>query len=80
MSSLDLTVPLKGSSNQALPLLGGQALAALGAASLDNSTAATGGHAGTEAMGLGTTTLVGLVSTFHYDIPPRVKRTPLLIT
>ena len=80
MSSLDLTVPLKGSSNQALPLLDGQALAALCAASLEDSTAAAGGHAGTEAMGLGATTLVGLISTFHYDIPPRAKRTPLLIT
>ena len=45
--------------------LDGQALAALGAACVDDSAAATGLHAHQKAMGTGAARLGGLVSTFH---------------
>lgn len=80
MSSLDLTVPFKGYPIKRYRCLDGEALAALGAASLQNGATALGCHTGTEAMGLCATTLIRLVSTFHYSIPPRGTSKPLVFT
>lgn len=49
--------------------LDGQALAALGAACVDNGTAAAGLHADEETVGARAARLGGLVSTFHGAIP-----------
>ena len=51
----------------------GQALAALGATTGENLTAVLRGHAGKEAVALGTLPLIGLVRTLHGD-PPGVAR------
>ena len=47
--------------------LDGQPLAALGTTTGQNGAAALGGHAGTEAVGLGALALVRLVRTLHND-------------
>ena len=47
--------------------LDGQPLAALGATTRDDVTAALGGHAGAEAVGLSALALVRLVRTLHND-------------
>ena len=47
--------------------LDGETLAALGAATGENGAAALGGHAGAEAVGLGTLPRVGLVRTLHIE-------------
>jgi hypothetical protein len=46
-----------------------QALAALGAAGIDHSTAAAGFHANQEAVSAGAANLGGLVSAFHFGNP-----------
>lgn len=46
-------------------LLDSETLAALGAATGEHGTTALGGHTGTEAMGLGTLTLIRLIRTLH---------------
>lgn len=45
--------------------LDGELLAALGAATGENLTAALGGHTGAETVGLGALALVGLIRTLH---------------
>ena len=47
--------------------LDGQPLATLCATTREDGAAALGGHAGTEAVGLGALALVGLVRTLHDD-------------
>src|SRR3954466_12048613 len=49
---------------------GGQALAALGAARVDDGTAATGLHADQEAVGTRAAHFGGLVGAFHGDVFP----------
>ena len=44
---------------------GGEGLAALGATTGEHGTTTLGGHTGTEAMGLGTLTLIRLIRTLH---------------
>lgn len=46
-------------------LLDSETLAALGAATGEHGTTTLGGHTGTEAMGLGTLTLIRLIRTLH---------------
>jgi hypothetical protein len=46
-----------------------QALAALGAAGIDHSAAATGLHANQKAVSAGAANLGGLVSAFHFENP-----------
>ena len=56
--------------------LDSQALAAFGAARIDDRTATAGLHANKKAMGAGTTNFGGLVSAFHFGIPNRLSSGP----
>ena len=51
------------------PELNGQTLAALGATSVDHSTAAAGFHANQKTVSAGAFDLGGLVSAFHFGNP-----------
>src|SRR3989344_4102450 len=58
-----------GSRPETVAALAGQALAALGAACVDNGTAAASLHADEETVGARAARLGGLISTFHGAIP-----------
>lgn len=58
--------------------LDSQTLAALGATSVDHSTATAGFHANQEAVSAGAFDLGGLVSAFHFENPKGLYNDPLL--
>ena len=58
------------------PELNGQTLAALGATSVDHSTAAAGFHANQKAVRAGAFDLGGLVSAFHFGNPKGLSDGP----
>ena len=62
ISVLDLMVSNRG-------LLHGEALTPLSATGSENSAAALGGHAGTEAVALGALAFVRLIGAFHCSFP-----------
>lgn len=68
--TLEIRPGLNGLHAQARCKLDGKALAALGTTTSEHGAAALGGHTSTEAVGLGTLTLVRLVRTLHSYYPP----------
>ena len=60
-------------------LLHAETLATLGTTTGQNSTAALGGHAGAEAVGLGALALVRLIRTLHVSFPPVAFQVPMLM-
>ena len=62
---LEILPRLDSSHARCIWLLDSETLAALGATASEHGTTALGGHTGTEAMGLGTLTLIRLIRTLH---------------
>ncbi len=65
---------VRAGQHLAAPVSGGQACAALATTARDDGAAGAGAHAQTEAVRLGTTTVVGLESPLGHDSTPRGER------
>ncbi len=65
---------VRAGQHLAAPVSGGQACAALATTARNDSAAGAGAHAQTEAVRLGTTTVVGLESPLGHDSTPRGER------
>lgn len=65
---------VRAGQHLAAPVSGGQACAALATTARNDGAAGAGAHAQTEAVRLGTTTVVGLESPLSHDSTPRGER------